>query len=1182
MVYIKKVEIFGFKSFGFKNTIVDFQPGLISISGPNGSGKSNILDAIIFAMGENSPKMMRVDRLLSLLHDIEGRRGSSRMARCSIHFDNSDRKIPVDSDTVKITREMDQNGENVYYIDKKKKQRRDILNILNIANASLSQLNAVQQGTITKISDFSSEDKRKAIEDIIGLSDFDDKKKKSEEELKNADHNLDKAFANKDLIKDRIDKLEKDRNEKLRYDLLQYEINRLSSISAINEIKKIDETKTSKESDHEILSRKIKGYNKSLEIVNDKIQDIAKKKSRQTELFGEVSTKRKLVEQQISNKVQDFNRIKNEIVLEERRISIIDKRLSDIDSKLIKSEKIQNDLQEDLVIKKEEINKTKQSNDEINNKIQDLDTKRSSVLKQQSVMINKKIKVDEKIKKLYDNLNSAKILKAELKLKNQDVNDKIRLNTIKKSNCQKGLTTLSALKQRLETIKTNHDQKIIELKSYILKRNSNKEKILKDINEFDSILKKSTKTASQYKVKLDIVKNIMHEEYSIAKLKENSKEIGIKGLVYELVTWDKKYERAILSAGSDWIKAILVRDFRTLLNVAEYARFKNLPKLKIIPYDIIPKFNFNINKEHLKQEKIIGILSDFVNCDPKYPLLKTFLFGNVILTETSESAQNISKKGFKAVTLNGEFFEPNTKSAIIDINSKISKLTKIISMSDSIKGLLQSISLLEKYIQKRKDKFEKIDNFIVTKKDKLNTLEKELAITIQSNNDLKNKIKSTIKLYDILQNRLDDLSHNHEKINRHFTSNESYIISLNERIRLVKENYLDGKQQEIADDISIYNEKKSDLEFKRSQISDQLNKQSSNIATLSSKKSSEEQKIYDLEDEQKNLKKEKQDIEEKLGKLEPQKKIYEEDLIKLRDEENKLISFPSVTIDSLNQFDDGLRSLNKRANSFTRVIGKLEKDLNSLSRDIDDLKENRKSLQKTLDVFEFTKEEDVETYDVEKILSALRAEQKSITYLNAKAPTDYINDSKEYRVLSERNNILIQERDKILKFIADIDRDKRQTFLNAFDSVDKEIRSIFSKMTGGNAWLELQNEDNIFNSGISYLIQFPNKPKRESTSISGGEKTLAAIVFVLALQKLEPSPFYLFDEVDAHLDAPNSERLANILEERSKESQFIMVSLKDMVVKKAGLIYGVYPKKGVSHIINYKDKRLPSMSASNS
>ena len=96
MVHIKKVEIFGFKSFGFKNTIVDFEPGLISISGPNGSGKSNILDAIIFALGENRPKVMRAPNLRALIHDIEGstRRGP-KMARSSVQFDNTDRKIPV-------------------------------------------------------------------------------------------------------------------------------------------------------------------------------------------------------------------------------------------------------------------------------------------------------------------------------------------------------------------------------------------------------------------------------------------------------------------------------------------------------------------------------------------------------------------------------------------------------------------------------------------------------------------------------------------------------------------------------------------------------------------------------------------------------------------------------------------------------------------------------------------------------------------------------------------------------------------------------------------------------------------------------------------------------------------------------------------------------------------------------
>ena len=225
-------------------------------------------------------------------------------------------------------------------------------------------------------------------------------------------------------------------------------------------------------------------------------------------------------------------------------------------------------------------------------------------------------------------------------------------------------------------------------------------------------------------------------------------------------------------------------------------------------------------------------------------------------------------------------------------------------------------------------------------------------------------------------------------------------------------------------------------------------------------------------------------------------------------------------------------------------------------------------------------DESIETFSVEPFVEILEKEHDALTpSLNAIAPQKYLEISTGYRTMSNRKNDLEAERNSIWAFIESIEKDKKQTFVDAFDIVDKEIRKIFTKMNGGNAWLELENEDDIFNSGISYLIQFQNKPKRESTSISGGEKTLAAVVFVLGLQKLKPSPFYLFDEIDAHLDAPNAESLSKIVEERSHGSQFIMVSLKDSVVEKAKLIYGVYPKNGVSNVVTYKDKRMPSMTS---
>ena len=298
----------------------------------------------------------------------------------------------------------------------------------------------------------------------------------------------------------------------------------------------------------------------------------------------------------------------------------------------------------------------------------------------------------------------------------------------------------------------------------------------------------------------------------------------------------------------------------------------------------------------------------------------------------------------------------------------------------------------------------------------------------------------------------------------------------------------------------------------------------------------------------------------------------------MRQKEQDLISTSGSSIDKVQDIDEKLKILTEKDKELTKQITDSDRKSDSLKRDLDDLAQNEVKLRQILSGFGFDK--NMETFNVEAIILGLSSELTSLNSLNAKAPETYFEVSYGYRSMSVRKNSLEEERNTIVKFIEDIEKDKRQTFLDAFDRVDKEIRLIFNKMTGGNAWLELQNEDDIFNSGISYLIQFLNKPKRESTSISGGEKTLAAIVFVLALQKLKPSPFYLFDEVDAHLDAPNAERLSTILEERSKESQFIMVSLKDSVIQKAKLIYGVFPKNGVSNVVIYKDKRMPSVKTS--
>ena len=1174
MVHVKKVEIFGFKSFGFKNTTVQFEPGLVSISGPNGSGKSNILDAILFAMGENKPKVMRVDKLRSLIHDIEGSRRGPKMARSSVHFDNSDRKIPVDSDAVEITREMDENGENTYYLNKKKTNRSHVLDLLDMANAGLGQLNAVQQGTVTRISEFTSEEKRKTIEDLIGLSYFDEKKTESVKQLDEADRRLEIALAKMGEIKKRIDELEEERNQKLRHDMLERDLNRYKAISAANKMKVISGHKVTKESALRTVVDEISVLDGQRTILREEIGTLDTEKTKLMTEANDYSQSKALLDSEISSAMEQYEIDNTAISASKKRLAQIDTRIPEIKMELEEINNARNDIDTQILKTKESIEETNLKKNKINEDLKIIDSERNNVLTKQSEVAAKKSEIDNKIKTITGKLNESKLKLSKAQFEKEESEIKFKTNSAKLDDLKNDVEKLSGYQLQLESMMKNNNSTISELKSRIAKLQTKKLKILSDIDDLGFLLEKSTKAATQYESKIKTVKGFMHEDYTVAKLKEDADKLGIEGLVYEMISWDKKYERSILAVSSDWIKAVVVKDFATLLGIAEAAKSRKLPKLKIIPLDAIPKFDLNLPKE----SGVMGNLADYVTCHDAYSSLKTFLFGNIVLTETRESAYNVSQLGYKTVTMDGEYFEAQGGTVVIDINSKISKLTKLISMSSDVDGLFKSISLIKKYIQKKKHSLKKIENSIQSYAERLSISEKSLSSTRENSSNLNSRIISAANMKEQFTKRISELISRKTTIESEISDNELHIESLHKQISLVEENYASGEQIRIANELSSINTKKAEIEKLYTTIMNEYRDKSSQLTILQTQDNREKSQSNRLYDEENSLNSEHQELISKIHKLDQQKESKTDILVKLREKEQDLIATSGSSIEQLKEYDDKLKILSENDRNLTKQINTLERQSDSLNRDLHDLMENEVKLQQLLTAYGFDK--DMGTFDVESIVQGLTAELSSLNALNAKAPETYLEVSYGYRSMSTRKNSLEEERNSIVKFIEDIEKDKRQTFLDAFDKVDKEIRLIFNKMTGGNAWLELQNEDDIFNSGISYLIQFPNKPKRESTSISGGEKTLAAIVFVLALQKLKPSPFYLFDEVDAHLDAPNSERLAKILEERSKESQFIMVSLKDSVIQKAKLIYGVFPKNGVSNVVTYKDKRMHSVRTS--
>jgi chromosome segregation protein len=329
------------------------------------------------------------------------------------------------------------------------------------------------------------------------------------------------------------------------------------------------------------------------------------------------------------------------------------------------------------------------------------------------------------------------------------------------------------------------------------------------------------------------------------------------------------------------------------------------------------------------------------------------------------------------------------------------------------------------------------------------------------------------------------------------------------------------------------------------------------------------ERMKGMEDEKDRLISELSHRSVQAKELEIKLKSIELELKSLRDQEQQIIDSSGSSYSIAQEYEKKLKLLSENERKLNKEYNTIERENALLRKDILDQTAQESRLNNDLHWLGYKSL--LETFDVDTVIKELTHEYEAIkSRVNLRADESYVQIIEGYRGMSDRKNHLEMERNSIILFIEEIVKEKENVFMDAFNKVDNDIRKTFSEVTGGIAWLEIENVEDVFSSGIMLMVQFPGKVGRESTALSGGEKTMAATIFLLAIQSLKPSPFYLMDEVDAHLDAQNTERLSQVLLERSKDNQIVMVTLKDSTITKVNLIYGVYSKNGVSQIVKYR------------
>ena len=318
MPYIKKIELKGFKSFGPQTIKVNLDKGFTAITGPNGSGKTNIMDSVLFCLGELSTRRLRAENASKLIFHGSEKSGleKSRRAKVIIQFDNADGVMPVDTTTVTISREVYRSGQSIYRLNGRRISRQHIIEILSVAAISSASQNIIPQGTITRLTDITPSERRKIIEDLVGIGQYDAEKAGAEEKLRTADISIRTAMGRIDEVQNRLDDLERERNQLQIFNFIQREIKKFEAVKVSHEItqltKKVDEAnvhaeKAKDKADklrelrdaHRSKRREVEGEWRKLssEIVEDggsqvmKVQiKIGELKSRLTELTSKISS----------------------------------------------------------------------------------------------------------------------------------------------------------------------------------------------------------------------------------------------------------------------------------------------------------------------------------------------------------------------------------------------------------------------------------------------------------------------------------------------------------------------------------------------------------------------------------------------------------------------------------------------------------------------------------------------------------------------------------------------------------------------------------------------------------------------------------------------------------------------------------------------------------------------------
>ncbi len=1174
MVYIKRIDIRGFKTFN-KKVSVNLDRGFTVFTGPNGSGKSNILDALKFSLGELSPRELRGGSLSDLVH--KSGTGDARAAYVAVQFDNSDRKIPVDSDLVTVSREFSKGGEGIYRMNGRRLSRKQVQDILSSGDIQVTGFNLIAQHSITRLAEISTEERRRILEDLIGLGVFETKKTEAKVQLSEADLNLRVAAGKVEDVRNRIERLERERNDLLRSKLLEKEIGNQHARIYSSQIVALENKRAGASLELEIEQKNLEALRHQRDELTSQRSKVEAERRHFEELTVTQGNQELFdVERKIAEASNGLVRAKAEA---EAAKNILNTRTKQIESLQTQGKQIQNNFKElptairNLTAQKASL---EERFEESNAKAEKLNTALQNARESLSVDAKMHESLDAEIAALEKELSTfiatSKGSSAKLDLTAS------HLQTLEARH-QEFSSLAEELKKRIremEKLGKEEEKRLQDIEEKAKEYTELKDQRHKEIDEALDVAKRARVTVTEFNTQRNIADALQAEEKALQKLEEMAEEGALKGVLgrlQELIKYSDEYSKAIEAASVGWMRALVVRDLGVAIKCVESLKRTKLGRAKIIPLDDleVPP----MNDEYEQTPGIVGPLSSVIKSEKGLASAVEFVFGDTMLATNQRAAFLSAAKGLRCVVTSGDLYEPGGGLESGYYRAPFDAST-LIPRSNVLEGLERTVKSLESIVQRSRTELDRLESEIVQlREDRVSTgktreaLTRDVEMAQRSLERTRLSLQQTKKRIDSLQNSmqreqelLEEIAQKQGEIKRRLSVREEELAKLKvEQRRTAIMGMERERDQAVAEAEALLREKlaldskvastQSTLDTLKpgyDQVRIQLRALETEIRREESRVEAANKKSEELQKEMSKLNEEKSRLVDSLASVGQARRKYEDKFSEIEK--------------SLSQLIDRMDPLNSNVSELKANLRELETQLAMLTAQLRNLGFD-KPLETTPEAIE----------DATKIKAGLEKELVEIGLVNQLAVQHYEEIKDVYKHLSVRIGDLEREKLAILDFMNELEKRKLDTFMGAFTKVNDTFHQIFSDITnGGNARMALDSPENPFEGGLDVFLQFPGKTELTIGAASGGEKSVSTVCYLLALQQIHPMPFYIMDEIDAHLDVLNAKRLATLVRSKSTESQFVVISLKDTTISRADRVFGVYIDQGQSQVISLPNK----------